>query len=405
MRLKLLRGKAPNSQKRAGSWLKVAICSILALAVAAATATLTYRQTAQKTSPAIALAISPGNARANNIMARLTLREGGLDTNPGTLLAFSQRSIKTLALNPDALSNAGVSDTLAGNTDAARNKFRLSEKMSRRYGITSIWLFEDQVKSGNVTEGLALLDRALRIQNSLQATVFPTLIPVIASPDARAEIAPLFAQGSDWAKDFGAYAAVTPAAAPAMARLVEAHPESSIILDDIRRRQIVETLFAADEFSLAGQMYDRFNGNGRSGLSFAERGNWRPFDWELGAGGTLSVFDQPDRKGIEFTIDGGGEQLIASRMLTLNSGRYTFSARAAVQERDLAQLGLRVRLSCANRPSGQIAQFSWSDGTAQTLNSNFTVPSGCPLQAIEVISLGQRQSTSGSLSDLAIEPA
>ncbi|WP_114521134.1 hypothetical protein [Altererythrobacter sp. ZODW24] len=404
MNLKFFRSASSKGQKHKGSWLKVAVCAIAALTASVTTAALTYRQTAQKTSPLIALWMSPGNAKANNVMAKLVLREGGLETDPKALASFSQRSIETLALNPEALSVAGIADTFAGKTDAAREKFRLSEKMSRRYGITSIWLFEDQIKAGNISEGLALLDRALRIQDSLQATVFPTLIPVISNPGAGAEIAPLLAEGSDWTQDFGAYAAVTPAAAPALAKLVEAHPESAVILDDTRRRQIVETLFTADEFALAGQMYDRFNGSKRSGLSFADRGDWRPFDWELGASGTLSVFDQSGRKGIEFTIDGGGEQLIASRMLTLSAGQYTFSARAAVQERDLAQLGLRVRLSCASQPSNRIAQFSWSSGTAQTLSTAFTVPSGCPLQAIEVISLGQRSSTSGSLSDLIIDP-
>ncbi|GGE03257.1 hypothetical protein GCM10011515_23600 [Tsuneonella deserti] len=386
-----------ESRARLILFLSLTICAL------AWTGALTIRQVTQTFSPSIAAKISPSNAPANDGLAEFLLAQNGFKADPDDLMAYAKRSIQSQGLNGPALRNAGLSMVIAHRPDAARRYFLLAEKTGRRDAMVDLALFEDAIRRGNIARGLALLDRALRVNENVQEVVFPALTKVLANREVANQIAPTLAR-ADWTGDYAAFATSHSAATPVLGQVVTDHPEVAAGLDPARQRTLVRKLVQMGRAGLAVSTYESLTGQRTATTQVAEpfiiKDGWPPIDWEIATGGQITIGPAAEG-GISFTITRGGEHVIARRLLRLAPGPYRILAKTPEPPKSLQDVGLRIDLKCANT-STELTALKLGDGSPDAADKSFSVPEGCPLQWAEVRGRAGREMKSGALAALKI---
>ena len=396
---------ASTSSKQPRRWARIATFGILTTALAGAVTVLTARQLAQKFSPHLAVTISPNNAPANDRLATLALAKSGVETSPASLLGFAQRSFQSQPVNAPALRNAGLAASFAGDRDKARALFLKGQHFSKRDKTASLWLFEDAIRQGDIPGGLALLDRALRVNTDVQTSIFPALTQVLAVPAAAASVAPFLERKPAWAEDYVAFAVADNSAAPIIAQLVVSHPAVAASFTETRKRTLVHRLSELGSYDLAAETYGVFTKakateTGYDDGYFATSG-WQPYDWVLGSSGNLSVFRAHKDGGLEFTVTGGGQQTVAQRLLRLDQGNYRVAGHASSEDGSLNELGLQIEIKCAGSAT-TLVRNTWQGANAAQLTTPFVVPANCPSQWINIYASGQRQSRTGTIGNISI---
>ena len=388
------------------SWGRFLGCAAVGLLLATAGGVGTAAILAQKRAPPLALKVWPGNPVANNRVAATYFAQQGERPAMDKIIEISQRSIRAQGLNPEALRNIGLAQSLNDRGDAARPLFDLAFRQRRRDGVTNLWLAEDAIRRGENRRGLILLDRALRVEGGLQQTIFPMFARALPDPAFSREIAPFMARRPDWALNFVAYALNESEALLSFAGLVESQPAVEQLLSSDRRRLLVRRLAETGEYVLADALYRRWTGQADrppASYGFGVQQGWPPFDWSLGASGSLSVTQLAARDALEVTVTGSGSKRVAWRVLHLEPGVYRFSAKAEALDGELSELGLRVTLSCADGGSTLLGSLGWVRGAQAVQESSLEIPRGCEWQWLNVRAIGVQRPHSALLSALEID--
>ena len=361
--------------------------------------------------PQTALRFMPGEAIALGARAE-ELELAHPRKPPREVQTLALASLRQQLLNPRALRVLGYYATAKGDEALARRYIRLAEAQTRRDGLTQFWLIEDSVQRGDLKKALTHYDIALRTQPATHVTLFPILLAALDDPAIRAALSPYIRTDATWAPIFITYAIANSNNLTALVDMIlesgglrnaEAAHRTDI---DLLARLVRERKFADARrlyLHMPGATATRLTS---TGFDAADRGgNFGAIGWQIrtdpDAGGgfapgndkrlTLSLFANPSTT-----------QIVASKLLYLDPGSYTFATRLSRFESEGGFI--RWELRCATAVGSEPFWKLDSSGTA--VAARLAVSKGCAVQTLEIaLSGGAGDSgTEAVIADIALRP-
>lgn len=388
--------KNPRASVRKGSapplkafvfGLATAVGAVAALANAAV-------NTLHTRAPQLALAIDADDPVALVRSAQL-LRPAGANGST-TTLDVVQRSIARLPLNGPAFRLYALNGDSIADPELARAQMRLSDRMERRDIGAQLWLIESAVEANDVTRALQHYDRALRIEESARALLYPVLTQAIDSPLIRERFRPYMAANPPWLESFLRFAVSTtqrPVSLAGLARENDGWPEGAAFssLDT----ELLARLVDKGDFAPAADHFRRIPGADRSALTSLRltdaSTNWRhaPITWQPYRidGIQPHILESAQGAGaveIEADLEAGYKGPVARKFLALEPGTYELSARMRAENHSRQDIAIWA-VTCAGADGARplMRQEVALQETAD-LEGRIVVPADCPVQAVKV---------------------
>ncbi|WP_157081315.1 hypothetical protein [Novosphingobium naphthalenivorans] len=270
--------------------------------------------------------------------------------------------------------------------------FQSSEAMSRRNLLTEMWLIEDAVSHGDVSEALSHYNRAMLVSTKSRKTLLPILVSATSEPDVLANLLPMLAQKPLWWKAYvnemgasGKDPAVMSAAVLAL-KLDLSDPEQKSLIERVLNRMIAlndekGALQTANDLEGRTEAYRTIQDG-----EFDQAPGLLPFAWWLSQDSNIQAY--------RGKVPGGGEGLwlethddtgggIARQLIGLEPGHYLFSGIFGDQTSDAVN-HLAIELSC--RQGGRLRNFNLpsTKEIRQSFRFEFDVPlSSCHTQWVK----------------------
>ena len=224
--------------------------------------------------PDLALTINPGNAQALAARADSQLANAQARFDVGALWQSVRSSLRTQALTAKSLRLAAVAAELRNNRAQASSLMILSNAASRREIGTQLWMINKAVEENNIPAALLHYDAALRSSDTVQATLFPTLLGALEEPAVRTGFGRLIRSDPPWMQSFLLQSIASSPSSQVIASTVDAaghlpnaegyrKVEKALVNKLIDQRHVVE----------ARQLYLRLPGHDPRALSSTAFGN------------------------------------------------------------------------------------------------------------------------------------
>ncbi len=152
--------------------------------------------------PELALSIDAGNARARAARADTQLSNSQAQFDAGALWQSVTTALQTQALSAKSLRLAAVAAELRQRGRQAEKLMALSNAVSRQELGTQIWMINKAVADNDVAGALFHYDVALRSSDTVQETLFPTLLGAIEEPAVRVAFGRLIKSDPPWMATF-----------------------------------------------------------------------------------------------------------------------------------------------------------------------------------------------------------
>lgn len=263
----------------------------------------------------------------------------GLKLDAGTRQAVRDTALATLRASP--LSSPSVRQLAFLDPDQGQKiaKLELARQITRRDVLATLQMAELQLRRNEVSAGLASLDRALTVSRSVDAAVFPILLGVATTPQARTDVRGMIARNGDWSERMVRWSLANPATVPALAQVIDSIPAGSPARTAGYGQQMIDILAGQGQWNAAFAAYRAYSPRAQN-VSDLQRGIFTPLDWRLvddyDTGGRLTpkgweIFASPGRQGrfAEIVLRASpGPHRIAVDIAQLrgSGGRLTFEA-------------------------------------------------------------------------------
>lgn len=303
-----------------------------------------------------------------------------------------------LAALPLAFEPFFVEARLAEQRGDLRRAIALMEEVRRRrhsHPAARMQLMIYYIKAERFPEALTEIDVILRRNEELRPALLPELTKLVSDPRGRAALATILARDPIWKDSFfaaaGARKLATSDARDLYERIRAIKPNGDLMLE---RQLILQTQAGSGDYVGARRTWlaalpERERGPNRFMFDGAFRGLRAPapFGWtfkDVEAGRA-----EPARDGQRTYLDvayfGGQNVVLAEQVLALPPGSHSLRV-VARSASGIASGRLLWRLSCL--PGGnQIGILDMGRAVADNrrFNATFTVPSGCPGQALKLV--------------------
>lgn len=263
------------------------------------------------------------------------------------------------------------------------------------YLLADVW-----IREGKVVQGLREMAVLSRLLPGASVQLVPALAEYAKTPGARETLAGMLAENPQLKNPLLASLAADPANADLVVAL--AGPESGPPTPDTRAWQarLLTGLVNRGEYDRAYALWARFARLPQGARPLLYNGDFRstaappPFNWSLT--GSAAGFAEIDKGYLRILYYGRADSALASQLLLLPPGTYSFAAPASGQ---IAANALTWMVTCSGAKA-PLAQVRVGPGTS---GLSFTVPaSGCRAQMLQ---LNGHQLDSPQDSDVRIGPA
>lgn len=388
------------------------VAILVGLALCYFAATMALAATQRRSAPAWALKLAPYDAQAlaNTAFAELTV-----DRSPPTLAraeAMSKRALTREPVNVAALRTLGLVATMRGDIPAAKARFTLVERLSRRDLATQLWWIEYEVARNSVTGALTYFDEALRTSPQSANLLMPVLVKAAQEAPIASALRTLLAPRPSYFRPFFIQASDTTPNIREVARL------GMTLLD--RRNP--------DDQDLINRLILRFGRDGkyddaRRVFAWADgtepNGNVTNGDLDHPAAFSLFNWDLTDRNGLSAEIsprDGSNSLylvarvsrgLVARQLLRLSAGRYELSAVVGdTPDAVIDRPTIDVTCAGSNRSVLAPVQFPSSPSPATPLRAVFGIGPDCAYQWLNLqAAASSEDETRAWIDDIRIAPA
>ncbi len=387
---------------------------ILAITLALAAAVLSVQkavvQVFASTAPALALRLSPHDAKATRRQFDLDVLANGTGL-PRDPVGAARAARAAIAHEP---LDAGVARMLAMSESPTRQTaiaplMHVAERISRRDLLNQLWLVEDAVTRGDIGGALVHYDRALSVHPEAGAQLFPILTAAIAQPDIRQALVPYLRADRPWAISFLVHAAQH---ADDPTRVAQTYLQYGGDRAAAKHRAlgplILSRLVALRHYPAAYAFARRLTPNPaaltRAGLSratFDQR--FAPFVWTIDPGVDADITYAPDQ-GVAIELDSAKRVVALTRDMMLAAGRWRFA-----QGVDYSTLAGRPLLSWTATCLGADDRRIWSYDTNQLDRHHdvppvLTVPAGCGPVRLELsVGSGPADDARVTIRDVSLE--
>ncbi|WP_395392869.1 hypothetical protein WBP07_17245 [Novosphingobium sp. BL-8A] len=376
--------------------ITVGMCGYLAVADSVATAL-------PKSGLPLAHRIAPWNARVAGALAREEMTEGAqLLSGKGSISAGHQRlaSAAVLARNAlrrdgtvvSAVTTLGMDAQINENVNVARGWFRYSESLSRRDLTTQLWMIEDAVQRGDISQALRHYDIALRTQPSAPDVMFPVLANAIGDPIVANGLVNILRQRRAWGPHFISFIASNSDEPVAVERFFVALRDIGVKVPNDASVALLDKLIANGAYDEAWRYY-------AMGRPEVKRQRSRDADFS-------ALIPEPSE--LDWKTQSTAEGMVASIQPTGNGAEFSFSAPSNVGGEVLRQLQLLTpgdyvlegrstqieqtrgtspywRIVCLNNDH-EIGQIDVPNSSVDNgrFSGELTIPDNCPAQKISL---------------------
>ena len=303
--------------------------------------------------------------------------------SPRTRATIEARALSALG---DSALSAGALRQLAfgeGDPDRRRALLGLARSVSRRDIGASAQLAELHLRSGDFAAGMALIDEALSISDSLDERIFPLLLEANGNAQFASIVKPVLASDPDWSERLARHALRDPQSAARFVALARTLPSGSPALRLDYGAPLVEILAQDLRLSAAFEAHAIYAGQKPDAGAFGTR-PLAPVEWQLIDGlefgarmignaraPVAELFANPRRKGMAAQI-----------VIRLAPGSYTLDF--AVADRRGAGGSLHLARVCMVDGAERETRSARASLDKDRLSLPFTVGEGCPFQSLRL---------------------
>lgn len=318
---------------------------------------------------------------------------------PDALAALRERP-----LNPSALRVLGFVAASEGRQEQAQRLVAISERISRRDGLTQLWLVQDSARRDDARAVLAHVDIALSVHDSLLPIISPILLQVIEDPPYAQEFSKFVVRDRPWLRGFLTFATTNnpnPEPLADVLSLAGGLPPGADYR--VHERDILWSLANARKLDRAAKLLIQLRqatpetlANGRV-IGATIDPKLGPFAWSpsmdanvssaFEAGGILRATTTPGKTG-----------LILQRYFTLSQGGYVLTTKA---RSDTEGVGVNVGITveCTAKSDVLVYEAAATVSSKSTgIGSTFVIPSNCPLQLLRFTARGAESQMEGALT-------
>jgi tetratricopeptide (TPR) repeat protein len=393
--------------------LRIGVLSLLGIAGAWFAFALAISGVTRSKSPSVALTFMPGEsaalaARADQIFF------ASPDKPPKAARQLALSALRQQALNAKALRLLGYYADADGDRAKADALVRQAASLSRREAGAQLWLIEANAREGDTEKTLVHYDIVLRTKPDTQTLLFPRLLAAIEDQDIRTALKPYIRADRGWATGFFFYASGASKNLPALVDLVL---ESGGLPDKENAHShevdLLSRLVVGQYFADARRLYLQMDAAKASRLTSAafdpsdRNGRFGPMGWQMledpDAGGGFSGAADEQRIAMAVFANSATTRRVATKLLYLPSGNYSFSTTLASIDRGDGGF-LSWQLRC---PAGETGRLLWTINSINaTTRGAFAVPADCPVQALDLIVSGGKGQTGleATVSGVSIRP-
>jgi len=382
--------------------------SVVAVALAALVAMVTWGGLNKNRQPHLALLVAPTNGFA---YARAAVRgvAAQVGNNPGQLatvtLSPAQRqaaleSYKREPLSSQGLAIAALAAEGVGNSKRARELMAAALQLSRRDSLVNGWTVFDASRRGDLDAAIPALDRSMVTDPATSSVYIPAMVRSLEQPASIPVLAKILARKPTWELTFWRAAVVARPTIGNVGKLrvlrVRARhaPSGASEADDNRNidRALLATLAERREFATALELYRTLPGARAqspgqvvSNDSFIATPVWPPFDWDVLATGEYSgTIEQGSgargSEGLVVESLPGSGGTVARQLVVVPPGQMRMRAALANPfEADANRLS--IRLICATTD----ARVFEAEIAANSLQRDFRAAPGCRYHWLEVL--------------------
>ncbi len=362
--------------------------------------------------------ISSAYPAGNLAKAQVLLNSGKKGREMTDAFQFAKASIRAQPINPAALNVLGyvLSEGTKPDLTKARKIQALAYRTSRRDINVIRWMIADGERRGDLPDILKHYDNGMRLGAESQQILFPRLNLAMGVPAFLPMFKPYIKNNASWLPNFLGYTLYNSKTSDKIAEAIMM--AGGLPKNDQKYREIegglLGLLTSQGHFSTAKQYYLTL-GDARpnilDSLALSQVNvnplrsaiTWQPVN-TASAGGDFVSSPIKNRMMLQAFVLPGGNGNIATKLLYLSPGTYSFKAKLEIQNIGDNALGT-VKLSCV---SGSKQLVIWSGDLLRNQDyDKISVPAGCTAQSFAIwLSGGDAQSgTEILISELAITPA
>lgn len=381
------RGHHPLRRTRR-DWAARIILALVVAVIGYAAVTRSMAQVLRTTAPDAAHRLAPEDGR---VTARLAASVVDLQA-PASGRSLAERLARAALLSDplavQAAATLGIEAQRRGDVSRARRLFGYAERVSRREVQTQLWAIEDAVARGDISGALRHYDIALRTTPSTSEVLYPVLGSAIAEPAVLNALAAVLRKGPLWRDDFTSYLATNGADPRATARMFAALDRSGAGVDPEAQAGLVNSLVARGDGAGAWTYYASIRrgvDRRRSRDPHFSAGLAHPssFDWTQNNDADLGTSIQRGERGgvVDFAVPAGRGGPLLQQVQWLPPGRYRLDGHSAGISQRPGALPY-WSLSCLKGLEVGRVDVPNSNENGGVFSGTFTVPAGCPLQAL-----------------------
>ena len=386
----MVAGRGSSLRWSRGMWAVRTGLALLAVALGYQSVTYSMAVSAQRTDPARAHALAPGDGR---IMAALAATKFAVDQSPRAQVDIAQLAQRALRQDPmvvQAVATLGLQAQLRGDTAKARRLFDYAGMLSRRELQVQLWAIEDAIGRGDIPGTLRQYDVALRTSKTAPDLLFPVLGGAIGEREVRRNLVATLAKRPSWMGDFITYVANF-GDPPAVAALLVDLRRAGVALSADTTRVVITRLVQAGAPMLAWRYYATVRASADRRMSrdpqFAARLDVpTPFDWVVvNEAGVSASLGQGEKGGfVDFAAPPSVGGDVVRQLQLLPRGRYRIEGRTRNIDQP-ARSAPYWSLSCwQGRELGRV-EVSASATTNGYFSGVFNVPRDCSVQMLTLV--------------------
>lgn len=308
----------------------------------------------------------------------------------------ARRALRLDPLNSIALRTLGWSAEDQKQIKTATKFVELSQRISRRDGLTQFWLIIQAARERDVKAIVRHCDILLRTQTAAGAQLAPILNQALPDPAFRREMLPHIRGKSPWIPDYLNYAANNAQRPDALSQMIRAAggvPDSPVRreTESTLLRRLVET-GAASEILRFFPLMKGARGNVVNSFAFTPATTdprFAPVTWEaLSPNAIVASFDEEKNGALSLNVvaSAGERGVVARKLLALRPGTYRFETNVSLADAGDRYPFAAWKMRCVNASAKP--PFWQSRGNWPVVGKHAIVgpaiPASCPLQFLEL---------------------
>lgn len=340
---------------------------------------------------------------------------------------LASAAVDLVPINPAAIRNlalASISD------EKALKLMRLSDRLSRRDGVTEAWLIQEAARRGDLSSTMTHFDALLRTLPAASSRYMQQMGVALGDRRFRKKMLDYARQDNPWFGSLGR--AIMSSARPIRfygQYLVEVPSLPDTAQQRLHYDEVLSRLAREGQYDIVRRLYLRLPNADRAAVTSAQlpggqQTPYRPVTWWLQSDGAAGAEMARDAKPeLIVYAESGASGTVASKLLFLTPGRYRLNWRIAGEEASESGLspvaevmaekpgvgdGLSWTINCPAMQGREVisAPAEPAGAKGRIVGATFDIPAGCTVQNL---ALQARIDSSASgvqwmLSDIAVGP-